>query len=79
MAKESFCEVSILISELFKTLKDIDKESLQYAFDNDLEHIIFFRDNTFLGVNINENNPEYEVTESSNRWYYGRINAKSND
>ena len=59
-----------MISTVFKTLTEQQREELLIAFNDGVHYLVKFDGKTFLGVNITDETG-LEVIETHNNWYFG--------
>ena len=59
-----------MINDILETLKPVDKEALELAFELEKSHIVNLPDSKFIAVNL-FNPDNFNILTQENNWYYG--------
>lgn len=71
---------------IYDRLRKPDRDSLMYAFENNLPQYVVYGDHNFIGVNLNGDTgnsfPELNIEAKHGRWCLGKVkndNVKERD
>jgi len=64
--------ITMSINDTFKSLNQVDKDCLMYAFDNLIAQYVKLPDNRFFGCHCGDD-PGLIVEETNGYWFLGTI------